>query len=194
MSRAFSAASATLNRDLAIPHWMLSMMGIGAFALLTALGAYVRIPLPFTPVPFTLQTLFVIAAPLALGLRRGVASQALYLALGAVGAPVFASAAVGALHFFGPTGGYLLGFVACQWVAASIAGRKEDASLNRLFAAALAGSLTILVLGTLWLKVLFGLGMTEALALGALPFIAGDVLKSAIAALVAFRARELFRF
>ena len=84
--------------------------GILAFALLTALGAFVRIPLPFTPVPVTLQTFFVLAAGIYLGSRDAALSQLGYLAIGAVGLPVFAGGGAGFGHFLGVTGGYLIAF------------------------------------------------------------------------------------
>ena len=89
--------------------------GVIGFALLTALGAAVRIPLPFTPVPITLQTLFVLLAGVTLGPRLGAASMAFYLLLGTAGYHVFAgSERCGLQTIFGPTGGYLLGFLLAQ--------------------------------------------------------------------------------
>ena len=95
--------------------------GILAFALLTALGAFVRIPLPFTPVPVTLQTFFVLAAGIYLGSRDAALSQLGYLAIGAVGLPVFAGGGAGFGHFLGVTGGYLIAFpIAAALVGAAL--------------------------------------------------------------------------
>src|SRR5579864_2125911 len=85
----------------------LDPMWIAGFSLLTAVLAQIRIPLPFTPVPLTGQTFAVLLAGAALGSRRGFLSQALYLAEGAAGLPVFAGAVGSLAHLFGPTGGYL---------------------------------------------------------------------------------------
>jgi len=86
------------------------------FALLTVIGAKIRVPLPFTPVPGTLQTIPVLLAGILLGARAGASSQILYLSLGMAGIPVFALAGAGPAYLLGPTGGFLPGFVAAAFV------------------------------------------------------------------------------
>jgi len=88
------------------------------FALLTALGAQVRIPIQ--PVPITLQTFFVLLGGLMLGPNLGALAQVLYVSLGAAGAPVFAGEGVGRAYLLGPTGGYLLGFAASAWLVGQL--------------------------------------------------------------------------
>jgi biotin transporter BioY len=88
------------------------------FALLTALGAQVRIPIQ--PVPITLQTFFVLLGGLMLGPNLGALAQVLYVSLGAAGAPVFAGEGVGLAYLLGPTGGYLLGFAASAWLVGQL--------------------------------------------------------------------------
>src|SRR4030043_2190183 len=87
-------------------------------AAMTAVGAYIHIPIG--PVPILLSTLFVLLAGLLLGSRWGLASMGLYLLVGAIGIPVFAGGKGGLAHFFGPTGGYLLGYVLASWITGFI--------------------------------------------------------------------------
>jgi biotin transport system substrate-specific component len=101
---------------------------ITLFAALTALGARVTIPLPFTPVPVTLQVLFPLLAGLLLGGKRGALSQAEYVAAGLAGFPVFAKGGSGLAYLFGPTGGYLLGFIAAAFVVGELAAMNRHSS------------------------------------------------------------------
>jgi biotin transport system substrate-specific component len=137
----------------------------------------VRIPLPFTPVPITGQTFAVIAWPLLFGYRIGVSSVLAYLALGCLGAPVFAGfESLAAL--WGPTSGYLIGFAA----AAALLGRLRDAGLtsSRIgLALSIVGAQTIILLtGTAVLSAF--VGSENAVALGVAPFLAGDVIKAVL--------------
>ncbi len=164
-----------------------------AFALLTALSAYVAVWIPGTQVPVTLQTMVVLLAGALLGPRLGAASQATYLAAGMLGAPVFSGGAAGIGWLFGPTGGYLLAFPAAAAVAGMLAGRAASnggriASMARLGLALLAGSLVILAGGTAQLAILTG-DPAAAIALGVVPFIVGDVVKILAALLIAARLR-----
>ncbi len=92
-------------------------------AALTAVGAYIHVPIG--PVPIVLSTLFVLLSGLLLGSRWGLASMGLYLLVGAIGIPVFAGGKGGFAHFFGPTGGYLFGYVLAAWVAGLISERSR---------------------------------------------------------------------
>lgn len=176
-----------LARPVGISQALTDALGISAFALMTALAAFVRVPLPFTPVPMTLQTLVVLLSAGFLG-RSAAASQALYLAVGAAGLPVFQGAAGGIGHLLGPTGGYLAGFVLAAWLAGWAMEKSEGLMMTAL---AMAGaSLLILTLGSVWLGVLLGLGTVRAFALGAMPFLAGDLVKSGIAVLAVWGWRR----
>jgi len=160
--------------------------GVLAFALLTALGAFVRIPLPFTPVPITLQTFFVLAAGIYLGSRDAAWSQLGYLALGAVGLPVFSGGGAGLGHFAGATGGYLIAFpLAAAFVGATL--RPGD-SAARATAVCGAATLFILALGAAVLALVLGVGPQRALALGVLPFLPGAAVKIAAAVALVVRA------
>lgn len=159
--------------------------GIAAFALLTALAAFVRIPLPFTPVPVTLQTFVVLAAGIYLGGRDAAISQAGYLAMGAAGLPVFAGGA-GVAHLFGATAGYLFAFpVAAALVGISVRPGDSAARATAVFTTATA---LILGLGAAWLSTFLGIGLERALALGVLPFLPGAALKIAAAVALVVRA------
>lgn len=90
-------------------------------AAITAVGAFIAIPLPLSPVPIVLQNFFIVLIALVLGPKMGTASVALYLLTGALGLPVFAGGKGGFAHFFGPTGGYLAGFLLSAWITGTLA-------------------------------------------------------------------------
>jgi len=157
-------------------------IGVLVFAVLTALGAHVRIPLPFTPVPITLQTLFVALAGAALGPVLGPVSQGLYVLAGGLGLPVFAGGLGGWLHLAqGPTGGYLLGFLAATGLTGWMI-RRRDARFSWILLSMTAGHVLIYTCGMLWLALLLGVSLERAVSLGVLPFLAGDAAKLCVAA------------
>jgi len=147
-------------------------------AALTALCAQVQIP--FYPVPFTLQTLAVLAVSLALGSRLAVAAQATYLLAGAAGLPVFAGFSGGAARLAGPTGGYLLGFLLAAWIVGSLADRGWDRTVGRAFVACLLGTMAIYSVGASVLSLY--VGWTAAWMQGVVPFVIADALKALAAA------------
>lgn len=151
------------------------------FAALVAAGAFVAIPLG--PVPFTLQLLVVLLAGLVLGPRGGTLAVAAYLVLGLV-APVYAGGASGIGVLMGPTGGYLWGFLLAA-ATAGLAARRAGPGLVGLSVAALAGLVPVYVLGTAWLALQLDLDARAAIAAGALPFLAADLVKAGAAALAA---------
>ncbi len=145
---------------------------------LTVVGSYLQIPVG--PVPIVLANLFVLLAGLLLGSRWGSASIALYPLLGLIGLPVFAGGAGGAAALFGPTGGYLFGYLLAALLTGLISenGRSGPA---RDVAALVAGALSIYLLGVPWLKLSLGMSWTKTLAVGFFPFLIGDALKVAAA-------------
>ncbi len=152
------------------------------FALLTALGAHVRIPL--VPVPITLQTFFVLLGGLMLGARLGCAAQLTYVTVGGLGAPIFAGGASGFAYLVGPTGGYLMGFAAAAWLVGALVRGVEPASPGaswRVAAVLAAGALAVYVPGVLWLSRVTGMGLGRSLTAGMLPFLPGDALKVMLA-------------
>ncbi|MBI5805768.1 biotin transporter BioY [candidate division TA06 bacterium] len=152
------------------------VLGVFLFAALTALGAFVRVPLPFTPVPLTLQVFFVLLSAMVLG-PKAVFSQVLYVIMGLTGLPVFTGASAGFSHLFGPTGGYLLGFIAASWAVSRIATKGAGAFKTAL--ALMIGLAVIYLLGSIQLGLWLGLGQVKTIQLGILPFIVGDLLKLA---------------
>ena len=154
-----------------------------AFTALTAVGAYIAIPIG--PVPIVLQNFFVLLAGLLLGPLRGLASIAVYLLIGAIGLPVFAGGTGGIGHFFGPTGGYLVGFLPAVYIAGLLSGRGPRTHTARNLAALAAGACAVYLVGVPWLKAVTGMTWTSSLAAGLLPFIPGDVVKVIAAAFTA---------
>ncbi len=153
--------------------------------LLTALGAYVRVPLPGTPVPATLQTFFVLVAGGVAGTAAGSLSQVLYLALGACGIPLFASPVLaGSLS---PTFGYLVGFI----FAAAYMGRpvSSGAGIRLWIGRGLAATCIIYLFGLSSIAVFTGGDVLRAASLGVAPFLLWDLGKVIMAALVISRVR-----
>jgi len=165
-----------LRREVVMDRRAVSVIGVSATVVCLTLGAYARVPLPFSPVPITLQTFFVLVAGAALGPRLGSLSTSLYLLLGTLGLPIFTGA------WLGPTTGYLVGFVAAAWLVAALTARVPRVSTLRLVGAMLAGNTVLLLCGTAWLALTLRLGAGEALAIGFAPFVVGDLLKLAAAA------------
>src|SRR5437762_11928752 len=146
----------TLSRTIAPARdARLTIAGVVGVALALAAASQVAIPLPFTPVPITLQPLVVVLAGLMLGPVAGAASMVLYLAAGAAGLPVFAPiGAPGLALFFGPTGGYLIAYPAAAFVAGAL-GRRAPTLLGRWLAAT-ARSAVILLGGVAELTIING--------------------------------------
>lgn len=150
-------------------------IGILAFVLATSFGAHVAVPLPWTPVPMTLQPLFVVLAGTVLGPWLGAAAMSGYLALGAAGAPVFSFGGAGLAWLLGPTGGYLLAYPAAAFVTGWIAGR--DGGAARLGLGLLAGMTAIYLGGLSQLVLLTGQSPAALVAVAVAPFVLGDLTK-----------------
>ncbi|HET8598884.1 MAG TPA: biotin transporter BioY [Segeticoccus sp.] len=161
-----------LTRDLTLV--------VGTTALMAAL-AQVAVPLPFTPVPLSLATFVALLSGAALGPARASVSMGLYLVLGMVGLPIFAGHGSGwAFSSFG----YILGYIAAAAAVGALARRGADRRVDATIAATLLGSLCVYACGVPWLMAFLHVGLGEALALGVVPFLIGDVVKSVAAALV----------
>lgn len=167
------------------------VLAVVVFAVLTALGAHVAVPVPGTQVPITMQTLFVTLAGAMLGPYLGAASQVVYLLAGIAGAPVFAMGS-GFAYLLGPTGGYLLSYPLAAALTGVLCGHDRSTAGARAFAriavAMLLASALILTMGWAQLSLLTG-DAGRALRLGVLPFIVGDLLKVMLGALIALRLR-----
>jgi len=157
---------------------------------LTALAAQISIPLPFTPVPFTLQPMVVLLGGAALGARLGMASQVLYLALGMAGLPVFAASPVlpqGILRLLGPTGGYLMSYPFAAFVAGALAERGFDRRYLTSVIAMGAGLAVVFAFGVTWLAWFARpthAGLDAALRAGLYPFLPADIIKICVAAAI----------
>ncbi len=148
---------------------------------LLAISAKIQVPLP--PVPMTMQTLVVLIIGATYGWRLGGATMLLYIAEGMLGLPVFANTppqVASPAYLLGPTGGYLVGYVAAAVVMGFLAERGWDRSLLRVVVMMTVGHALIFAFGVAWLAHLFG--PAKAWAVGVAPFIAGTVLKTALAA------------
>ena len=143
---------------------------IGSFLL--AISSKVQIPL--TPVPVTLQTLVLLVMSMFLGWRGAVGATSLYLFQGAIGLPVFAHGG-GFIILYGPTGGYLFGFLIASLVVGYLAEKGWDKSVVLTFTSMTIGTLIIYLFGVIWLSYLKDLN--TALVFGLLPFITPDILK-----------------
>lgn len=153
------------------------------FAALTAVSAWVMIPLP--PVPITLQTFFVMLSGAVLGPYFGTLSMAVYLLLGFIGLPVFAGGQSGLGVLVGPTGGYLIGFVLCPIVTGLIVQMRKNPGLLWYGMAMAAGTLVIYTCGVALLSMVIHMPLDRSILVGMLPFIPGDALKIIIGSFVA---------
>ena len=149
-----------------------------AAAAFTGVAAQVSIPLPFTPVPITLQTLAVLLSAAALGPWRGGAAMLLYLAAGVAGVPWFSEQRTGSAF---PSFGYIIGFLLAAALVGALARRGADRSIPGTAATMILGNLAIYALGVPYLALAIGVGLPEAVRLGALPFLVGDGLKILLA-------------
>jgi biotin transport system substrate-specific component len=166
------------------------MMLCALFAALTAVLS--QIVIPIGPVPINLAAFAVFCAGALLGSRLGALSLAVYTALGAVGAPVFAMLRGGLGVLAGPTGGYIIGYIPAAFFTGLLIEKINKS--NKIYpypAAMLTGMLTYFILGTAWFVASTGTGFAEALTLCVIPFLPGDLLKIAAATLLARRLRPL---
>lgn len=157
------------------------------FAALTAVCTQILVPLGFTPVPITLQTLSVFLSAIILGPKLGAISQLIYVLIGAVGFPVFSYMTGGLQKLAGPTGGYIVSFP----IAALIVGYfalKPHLSLKIL--GAVLGLASIYFIGTLQLSLVANMTFTKALFAGVIPFIPLDLIKVALALILGIKIRS----
>ncbi len=170
-------------------HSLLVIFG----ASFIAVCSQISVLLPFTPVPFTAQTLSVLLVGVLLGSRRGTGAVLLYLAEGISGAPVFQGGHSGLLYALGPTGGYLAGFVLAAGIAGYLCERGWAVSRLRLAAALATGSLAVYIPGVAWLSLAGSLPLHTAIVLGALPFLPLDLAKAVLAGSVLASGRSALR-
>ncbi len=150
-----------------------------AGTLLIIASAKVYIPLPFTPVPITAQTLSILFVGSMLGSRLAPLSVIFYLLLGIVGLPIYAESASGIQYLLGPTAGYLVGFIFASYFVGKLSEKGWDRSLVKSLPIMLLGQLLVFVPGLLWLSTFVGL--ENVLAKGFYPFVIGGLVKTLLA-------------
>lgn len=179
------------------------MILVALFAALTAVGAVI-LKIPVGPVPITLQFLFTALAGVMLGSKLGALSQAIYVAMGLIGLPVFAGGVGGPSHVFSPTFGYLIGFIVGAYVIGKIAETENKPTFTRLFLASLIGLAVIYALGFPYLYIVLSkinkvdVTFYGVLKSGVLVFIPGDLVKCLLTAFLGVRIiptlkREILR-
>jgi biotin transport system substrate-specific component len=166
------------------------MVLCGIFAALTAVMSQVSIPIPFSTVPVTLQTLAVLMAAALLGSKCGAVSQIIYILLGAAGVPVFANMKGSFAVLIGPTGGYILSFPLAALVAGIILEKAKKSSRLIMLGAMASGLVVLYTIGTLQLGFVMKLGFIKAVATGVIPFIPFEMIKLPIAAIFCYQARQ----
>ena len=155
-------------------------------SILLALSSKIQIPL--TPVPVTLQTMVLLVMSMFLGWRGALGATVLYLFQGAAGLPVFAHGA-GIIYLFGPTGGYLFGFILASILVGFLAERDWDKSIILTFCAMTVGTIVIYICGISWLA--FLKDINTAIVFGLLPFITPDILKICLGSCIVTAGWEL---
>ncbi|MFH1503881.1 MAG: biotin transporter BioY [Candidatus Omnitrophota bacterium] len=163
---------------------------IAAFTFLMSMSAYVRVPLFFTPVPLTMQTLILFLSIIALK-KRAVISQLFYILLGTAGLPVFTNGGCGILYLAGPTGGYLMGFLIAAAVFPYLLPKENCLRKNVLFFSAAA--IVVYCFGIAWLVLIHRFSFSAALIAGFYPFIPGAVIKIALASFLSLSIRNSAR-
>ncbi len=175
----------TIDRALSVGNSraVSSALWISAFALLTAVGA--QIVIPFAPVPFTLQSVFVLLSGAMLGARKGALAQVAYLGMGAAGLPVFAGFSGTFLHLLGPTGGYLIAFPLAAYVTGLLLHQSPIARLPRYLAAVAAmipAMLVVFAIGTAQLNLVVFHNWSASIAAGFTSLQVWDAVKILVAA------------
>ncbi len=159
-------------------RWAYEILLVLTGTVLLAISAKVQIPM--WPVPITAQTFAVLLIAGLFGSKRGLATVLAYFVEGAIGLPVFAGPVAGIAYMAGPTGGYLIGFIAAAWIVGCLAERGWDRRFKTTVAAMALGTVMIFACGLLWLK--FYVGADNVLVLGLFPFIPGAIIKIVLAA------------
>src|SRR5665647_1201755 len=166
------------------------MVYAAMFGAMTAIGAFIVIPLQ--PVPISLQSLFCGLAGILLGGYTGALSQVVYVLLGIIGLPVFAGGKAGLGTLFGPTGGYLIGFIIAAFVIGKMVEVRREPGLIWMGLALVVGNLVIYALGVLQLSFVADISLIKSLLVGVIPFLPGDLLKLVAAAMIGLKLRQQF--
>ncbi|NLM24768.1 MAG: biotin transporter BioY [Firmicutes bacterium] len=163
---------------------------VSLFAALTAIGGFISVPIPFSPVPITLQITFTAMAGLVLGSRYGALSQLIYLLLGALGLPVFSNRTGGFAMLYGPTAGFLWGFVICAFVIGLIQEKRKFTQPGAIFLTQVIGLIITYFCGVIGLMLVLKFNALQAFSTGVAPFILLDTIKLVIATLLVIRLQK----
>jgi len=191
MMKSFARSEAAPQNAIALSAVENTVVVISA-SLFVALCARVTLPLPFTPVPLTLQNFGVLLVGLALGPRRAFAAMSLYLIEGAVGLPVFNPAGPGGLaQLIGPTGGYLMSYPLVALVAGLAAGQAKG--FVRTLLASIGAELLLFAAGIAWFSLIAHMPAAKALSFTLYPFCFAEVIKIMSASALAPRVRRFLK-
>ena len=198
-----SESSSKTNKSTRNRAFIYDLVLISVSAALITICSWISIPLG--PVPFTLQTLGILAVMLTIGGRRGTIAILVYLALGAVGVPVFAGFKGGIMSFIGPTGGFLIGFVfgaLVYWLLEKLFLKKLMTSPVKTWISGMLGFLVfevvMYIVGVIWFMTVYAaqtgpVGLETVMTWCVIPFIIPDIVKMAVAVLIGERASKLIR-
>ena len=199
-----SESSLKTNKSTKNRAFIYDLVLISVSAALITICSWISIPLG--PVPFTLQTLGILAVMLTVGGRRGTIAILVYLALGAVGVPVFAGFKGGIMSFIGPTGGFLVGFVIAAlvyWLLEKLFLKKLMTTMVRTWIFGMLGFLVfeivMYIVGVIWFMTVYAaqtgpVGLMTVLGWCVIPFIIPDLVKMAVALIIGERASKLIKF
>lgn len=176
---AITAPAPRVLADIVPRTWWRETIVVLGGSLFVGLSAQIAIPLPFTPVPLTLQTFAVLLTAAALGSVRGVLSMLVYAVVGIIGVPWFAEGSSG---ISAPSFGYILGFIVAAAVVGRIAESGATRSVSRTAALMITGNVIIYSFGVAWLAFALDTPLANALSIGLVPFLFGDAIKIAAAA------------
>ncbi|MDE7045091.1 MAG: biotin transporter BioY [Acetatifactor sp.] len=157
-------------------------------AVICVLGP-LALNIPVSPVPISLGTLAIYFVISVLGMKLGTVSVVIYILLGLAGVPVFTNFTGGPAKLFGPTGGYIIGYIFLALICGFFVD-KFGKNLSVYFAGMLLGTVVLYIFGTLWLGYQMNLTFTEALMAGVIPYIPGDLIKLIIAITVGIQIRK----
>lgn len=167
------------------------MTMIALFAALLCISSYISIPLPFSAVSLTVQTLIINMIAILFPPKKAGMTVLVWILLGLVGLPVFSGGMGGPGKLFGPTGGYIFGYLAAAVILSLLKGKKGKTGRELLVTVAV-GMPLIYVIGTPWMMAVTGIGWKAALLTGVVPFLPGDVAKCAAAVFICRPLKNAF--
>lgn len=163
---------------------------ISMFAAFTAIGAFIRIPIPI--VPFTLQYFFCALGAIILGAKKGALAQILYVVIGLIGVPIFTQGG-GPQYIFKPTFGYLIGFIFGAFIIGKITEKSKNLNIFKVFISCILGLLAIYLFGIIHMIIIYNFYLREtmsiwtAISVGAITFIPSDFLLSLVTSIISIK-------